>query len=312
MRASQEVFQNLLRVGGLFVLALAVVGLVAVSARTAKHPSAWEFARCGEPPKTLTFNERLICSSGGLRQLDRALGTAYRAKEAVLDAAQTEALRHDHVEWQVQTCRDITGRHPSSAIVRKCLFKALRLRQQFVAALPLDRADVPYRLSHFERVLLQNYVAGPGVLNIMSYTPDDAVRAGLRRVFAAIISREAGQDFPALAPHTVSDFINNAFGDGAQLEASRYFVDFGGKIHDGSQQGMFVVDLETGDMTMASVSANPPARLYIYELACTPQSLKDFARSRFRRQADRSAEDFAFGHQPKEPVQEYISSEPCH
>jgi len=74
---------------------------------------------------------------------------------------------------------------------------------------------------------------------------------------------------------------------------------------------MFVIDLETGDMTMASISAQPQPQLYIWELACTPPSLKDFARGRFRLQADQSANDFAFG-RPREAVQEYINSKPCH
>jgi hypothetical protein len=248
-----------------------------------------------------------------LRQLDRALGTAYRAKETLLSPAQTEALRHDNIEWQIRTCREITGRHASADIVRKCLLDALRLRQQFVEALPVDRPDVPYRLSHFERGLLQNYAGNPpGVLNRMISVGDDAVRAGLRRVFTAIMPGEARQDIPISAPHTASDFIANAFGDEAVLdEGGRYFIDFGAKIHEGSQQGIFVIDLETGDMTMASISAQPQPQLFIWELACTPQSLRDFARNRFRREVDESATLFAFG-RPREDVREYINANPCH
>ncbi len=73
---------------------------------------------------------------------------------------------------------------------------------------------------------------------------------------------------------------------------------------------MFVIDLETGDMTMASISAQPQPQLFIWELACTPQSLKDFARIRFRQEADQSAKDFAFG-KPRDVVQEYINANPC-
>jgi hypothetical protein len=294
-------------------LTVAVAGGLAVGARTVEHPPSWEFTHCGAPPKTLTFNERLICSDRDLRQLDRALFTAYRAKETLLSPAQTDALRHDDIEWQVRTCRDITGRHASTDIVRKCLSDALRLRQQFVEALPVDRADVPYRLSHFERLLLQNYAGSPpGVVNMMISGGDDAVRAGLRRVFTAIMPGEAKQDIAVSAPHTASDFIENAFGDGATLEGDRYFVDFGAKIHEGSRQGMFVVDLETGDMTIASIDAYPSPVLYVWELACTPQSLKDFARGRFRREADQSAKDFAslVRDQP-ERIREYINSSSC-
>lgn len=292
-------------------LTAAVAGCLAASARTVEHRPSWALTHCGALATTLTFNERLICSDRDLRRLDRALGTAYRAKETILDPEQTEALRNDHSNWQLRTCRDITGRHASTEIVQKCLSQALRLRKQFVEALPVDRADVPYRLSRFERLLLQNYAgSGPGVLNSMISGADDAVIAGLRRVFMAIMPGEAKQDIPVSAPQTASDFIENAFGDSATLEGDRYFIDWGAKIHDGSQQGMFVIDLETGDMTMASISAQPQPQLFIWELACTPQSLKDFARIRFRQQADQSANAFAFG-KPREAVQEYINANPC-
>jgi hypothetical protein len=292
-------------------LIVAVEGCLAVSARTVEYRPSWEFTHCGALPRTLTSNERLICSDRDLRQLDQALGTAYRAKETILNPAQTEALRHDEIEWKVRTCREIAGRHAPTEIVRKCLSQALRLRRQFVEALPVDRADVPYRLSRFERLLLQNYSgSGPGVLNMMISGADDAVRAGLRRVFMAIMPGEAKQDIPMSVPQTASDFIENAFGDSATLEDDRYFIDRGAKIHDGSQQGMFVIDLETGDMTMASISAHPKPQLFIWELACTPQSLKDFARIRFRQEADHSANDFAFG-KSREAVQEYINANPC-
>jgi len=312
MRASRLDLRVLLQVEGLFVLALAVVGLLSASERAEAHDPSWEFVRCRAPAKTLTFNERVICANADLRKLDHALGTAYRAKEAFLNPAQTEALRRDHNEWGVDACQDIKGPQRPYDLARNCLLEALPLRRQFVEALPVDRADVSYRLSRFERVILKNYVGGPGVLNMMISGHDDAVRAGLRRVLTAIMPGEANQNIPVSAPHTASDFIQNAFGDGATLEADRYFVDFGGRIHEGSRQGMFVVDLETGDMTMASINAFPSPALYIWELACTPQSLKDFARDRFRRQADRSAKDFAslFGDQP-EPVQKYVSSKPC-
>jgi hypothetical protein len=41
-----------------------------------------------------------------------------------------------------------------------------------------------------------------------------------------------------------------------------------------------------------------------------PQSLKDFARNRFRREADQSANIFAFG-RSREAVREYINANPC-
>ena len=76
-----------------YSLTVAVAEWLAVSARTVGHRSSWEFTNYGTLPKTLTFNERLICSDRDLRRLDRALGTAYRAKETILDLAQMEALR---------------------------------------------------------------------------------------------------------------------------------------------------------------------------------------------------------------------------
>jgi hypothetical protein len=54
-------------------------------------------------------------------------------------------------------------------------------------------------------------------------------------------------------------------------------------------KSMFVIDLETDDMTMASISAQPHPQLFIWELACTPQSLKIFSRIRFRQEAYQSA-----------------------
>jgi hypothetical protein len=269
---------------------------------------------CGAPPKTQTFNERLICSDHDLRRLDKALGAAYLSKEALLDPAQIEALRHDDIEWQLWTCREITGRHAATPIVQKCLSEALPLRKTFVEALPTERTDVSYRMSRFERLLLQNYAGRgqPSVLSMMISSKDDAVRAGLRRVFAAIMPGEAKQGIPVSAPRTASDFVGNAFGDAATLEGDRYFVDDGAKIHDGARQGLFVVDLETGDVTMASIDAYPSPALYIWELACTPNSLKDFSRALYRREADEEAKQFAslVGDQP-EPVREYINSAPC-
>jgi hypothetical protein len=305
-------FQRLLGAGGLFVFALTAFGSLDASGGGRADSAPWEFTHCEARSKKFSFNERLISSNEDLRQLDKALGSAYRAKEAFLDSAQIEALHRDHFEWQITTCRDVTGRHASAEIVRKCLVEAMRLRRTFVTALPVDRADVPYRLSTFERLLLSHYAGNaPGILNTMISAPDDATRAGVRRVFAAIMPGEASQSAPAMAPHTVSDFIENAFGDGAEVEAGRYFVDYGAKIHDGSQQGMFVVDLSTGDVTMASISAQTPAQLYIWELACTPEALREFSRIRFRRAAHRSAEQFALPGQPTEPVREHIHTKSC-
>jgi uncharacterized protein len=292
------------------LLAGAVGGSLATNAWALKLQSTWETTDCDASPKSLTFNEALICSNHDLRRRDRALAATYRAKELILNSKQKEALRRDHNEWQVLTCRDVTGRHASTEIVRRCLFEALFRRARFVEALPVDRADTAYRLSRFERTILKNYVAGPGVLNMMVSGDDDAVRAGLRRVFTAIMPGDVNQDIPVSAPHTATAFIENAFGDSATLEADRYFIDDGAKIHDGSQQGLFVVDMRTGDMTMASISAQPQPQLFIWELECTPQSLKDFARIRFRQQAERSANDFAHG-RPREAVQEYINANPC-
>jgi len=54
----------------------------------------------------------------------------------------------------------------SAATARACLLNELPRRREFVAALPVDQSDVPYRLSQFERVLLKRYAGnGIGILN---------------------------------------------------------------------------------------------------------------------------------------------------
>ena len=294
---------------------IAIIVFAPTGSQSEARQLPWELkpVRCGVPAKALTLNEQLICSHQNLWKLDIALAAAYRQKVRQLNAAQIDALRIDHNLWFLETCvGDRSGAHPlSAATARACLLDELPRRREFVAALPVDQPDVPYRLSRFERVLLKRYAGnGIGILNGMQTSASDAVRVGLRRVFAAVLPT-------ALEPHysgkgsPTSQFIGAAFGDSAfELENDRYFVDFGAKPHDGSLEGMFVVDMESGEIALAIIEAIDPA-LLMWEKSCISPELRSFSRARFREVTQRAASDLHLDGISKSELTEYVGTTPC-
>jgi hypothetical protein len=301
----------------IFALSLTVVFAFApVESQSEARQLLWDLkpVRCGVPAKALTLNEQLICFHEDLQKLDVALAAGYRQKVRQLNDAQIDALRIDHRLWFLETCvGDRSGAHPpSAATAHTCLLNELPKRREFVASLPVDQPDVPYRLSRFERVLLKRYAGnGIGILNGMQAgVSDDAVRSGLRRVFSAVLPTSTDSHFDGKSSPT-SQFIGAAFGDSAfKLENDRYFVDFGAKPHDGSLEGMFVVDMESGEIALAIIEAQTPA-LSMWEKSCISPELRSFSRARFRAVAQRAAIDFHLDGVSKSELAEYVGTTPC-
>jgi hypothetical protein len=244
------------------------------------------------------------------------LSAAYQKKAHQLTDAQVDALRIDHNHWFGRTCVGDRrgGHHLTSDVAVECLRRELPKRREFVLALPVDLPEAPYRLSGFERTLLQRYAGlGLGLVNGMdrhSRRPEDAVRSGLRRVFAAVLP--ARLNFSDMKGSPPSQFIQAMFGDSPfELEADHYFVDYGAMPHNGSLQGAFVVDLETGELTLALIDAQGPT-LDVWEKACTSSPLRDFSRARFQKIAAEAAVTFQVGSVPVAKVSEHIRSTTCH
>lgn len=294
---------------------IAIIVFAPTGGKSETRQPPWELTpvRCGATAKALTLNEQLICADQDLWKLDVALAAAYGQKVKRLNAAQIDALRIDHNLWFADTCvGDKSGAHPlSAATARACLRNELARRQEFVAALPVDKPDMPYLLSRFERALLKRYAgSGIGILNGMDTHAGDAVRVGLRRVFAAVLPATSDPHFDVKSSPT-SQFITATFDDSPfEPENDRYFVDFGAKPHDGALEGMFVVDMESGEVALAIVEAQTPA-LSIWEKSCISPGLQSFSRIRFREVAQRAAIDFHLEGISSNELSEYVGTTPC-
>ncbi len=241
---------------------------------------AWEFQpqQCSARPQDL--RRQLVCSDPDLRAADIALSKAYQEKSAQLDPAEVAALRSDSKAWWTYSCvgngRD--GRPPSREVVRMCLKQALTERRQFVFALPTDRPKSAYLFSQTElgllRTKMRTYsVVGGGLINRTGY---DALTIGLRRVFAAVLPHKPAPRYAisdSLTRFTADAFWHATSDDAAALEDGRYMVDYGSDWGQVGVEGMFVVDLETGETILAFVDEEEPV-LLIWQKACVSQSLQ--------------------------------------
>lgn len=239
----------------------------------------WELGpvRCNR--QDLLLNERLLCSVPELGQAYAALTATYREKATQLDAAQIESLRIEHNFWFLQTCMgDVAGRYPLSAdVARACLLKELPRRRQFVRDLPTDRPAVPYMLTRFERAMMQRFFgSGLGLRN----DPKDALQGGLMRVFGAILPDKLEKTFDPTA-RPVSYFMQ--IGDVVlKLEGDRYVVAWGAQPRNGGFQGAFVVDMETGETSLAFIDATKPS-FSAWEKACISSPFRDMSRELIRK-----------------------------
>ena len=309
---------NLLMVCVSALLAI-FVATTSLCGRSEAADLPWELSlgSCGELAGATTLQKQVMCADEELRNASAALVTAYKEKAGELNPLQLDALRIDHNLWIGETCvGDRSGALPlSAATALACLRDELPKRRQFVLALPVDKPEKSYLLSHFERALLARYAGlGIGLINNMgvnSRRPEDAVRAGLRRAFAAVLPNKL--TWPYLSGSPVSQFVQVAFGDDAlRLEAGRFFIDFGAMPHSGSQQGAFIVDMETGELSLAMIDASSSSpMLAIWEKACVSSSLRDFSRARFRIFAAKAMELFLDHNRPKVDMSEDIGSTPC-
>jgi hypothetical protein len=238
---------------------------------------------------------QLLCSDPDLRAADVALSKAYQEKIAQLEPAEVDALRADSRVWWLLLCLDNGPLNdPQSEVARACLKQELAERRQVVLALPTDRAKAAYLFSQTELDLLRAYGDGrPGVIYsiLVHHTP---LAVGLRRVFAAVLPRKlevpienASADLLALSRFTIDTFLHAAFDDTSHLEYGHYFVDYGRKSNYSSDQGMFVVDLETGETALAFIDSDKSS-LVIWEKACASSSFRDESAALFRKYATQS------------------------
>lgn len=287
------------------VAVLALIGISALCEASRAADLPWELrpVRCDRASKAMTPNENLICSDPDIHTLDEALSAAYREKAQQLDAGQLDALRIDHNLWAMRTCvGDRSGAHPLSRdSAQTCLLQDILKRRDFVRELPVDRPEVPYRLSRFERTLLENYAKiDVGIVNGMENHPQDAVRRALRRIFAAILP--ATLSLPDAHGSPADQFIQTMLLDSAvKQRAAGYFVDQGAKPHDGLLGGMFAVDMETGDVALAMIDSSDHV-IQIWEKACLSASFRDGSQTLFLQVAEEIADRSASNPNAKVPV----------
>jgi len=259
------------------ILAFVLAVLLSQQALAQNKPAAlpWELesVRCGHGD--LILNERLMCSDRDVREASITLWTAYKEKAKELDAAQIDALRADHGVWFLSTCMgDRAGRYPLTAdVARACLLRELPKREQFVRNLPTDRPTVPYILTRFERAMLQRFF---GSTMALLNAPNNALQGGLMRVFGAILPDKLEQSFdPTGSPTFYFMRIGYVV---PELESGRYFDAWGAQPRNGGFQGVFVVDMETGETTLAFIDASTPS-FSAWEKACISSSFRDKSRA---------------------------------
>jgi hypothetical protein len=230
------------------------------------------------------------------------------------------ALFIDENLWFAKTCVGTPSQPPPPDTARACLLEEIPKLRQFIVTLPVDRPEVPYRLSGFERALLQRYTKYPvGIVNGISFdAPMDAVRAGLVRVFRAILPAKFNPHYENEKATAVTEYMSAVGADSASLEADRYIVVDGYMPHNGSLGGMFIVDMATGDAVLAIISTlqayGMAPTLDLWEKSCIPQSLKDFALNRVRERANKSADKWHAVMNKGEPrvdLRETVNPMPC-
>jgi uncharacterized protein YecT (DUF1311 family) len=234
---------------------------------------AWEFQpqRCSPSPQNL--RRQLLCSDPDLRAADIALSNAYQKKIAQLELAQVDALRIDSKVWWQSTCVGAGAMPLLTEVARICLKRKLTERRQFVVAFPTDRPKAAYLFSHTELGLLRTYLGQSGGLTSGIANDRDALAVGMRRVFAALLSKPE-PPFENMGGYTADDFMNAALVDTASLEDGRYFVDYASDPHNDLLPRMFVVDLETGETTLAFIDDEVPS-LEIWQKECISDALSD-------------------------------------
>ena len=238
------------------------------TAQRARLAHAWEFQpqQCSPSPQNL--RRQLMCSDPELRVADLALSNAYREKIAQLGPAQIDALRSDSRHWWSFMC---VGEDPRNAplapeAARACLERELAERRQLVLALPAHRQNPTYLFTRTELGLLRTYPRRTRGLISGIDTIHNALRIGLRRVFAAVLAKPEPRYENAA---TVDEFLNVIVVDTAMIEDGHYLVDFGdNSSHTMWGEGLFVVDLETGETALAFIDDEMP-QLEIWRKECS-------------------------------------------
>ena len=279
------------------IFCIVALTLLAQLVTTRSHASAraWEFEPqpCDGPQQIPKV--KLLCSDPDLRAADIALSKAYKEKIAQLEPAEVDALRADSRVWWLLLClADLHLDDPHAEAARACLKREFDERRQIVLALPTDRPKGAYLFSHTELDLLRGYGSERRDVIYSILDHNTALAVGLRRVFAAVLPRKlevpienASADLLALSRFSIDAFLHAAFEDTSHLEYDRYFVDYGRKSNYSSDQGMFVVDLKTGETALAFIDSDKSS-LVIWEKACASTSFRDESAALFRKYATQS------------------------
>jgi hypothetical protein len=251
-----------------------------------------------------------MCSDKELRRLDSTLAAAYRNKANNFDSAQLFALYVDQNLW-FSICRGRTG-DLSVEETRACLLTEIPKLRDFVAGLIVDPVQVPYRLTRFERALLQRY-AGAGfspIGGIDGPPREDAYDQGMRRVIGAVLPEQFDPAYESGYLSAAKLYIHIMSGSEGNVEADRYFVASAAMLRNGTLGGIFIVDMTTGDAAFAVTQIyNMPLTLDVWEKTCVPSSFKEFSLNRFREGANKAAS--AFHDEPTERLVEKVTYVPC-
>lgn len=285
------------------------------NSRSHYAPIPWELhaGRCNVPSRELTLSQRLMCSEKALRQLDGTLTAAYRNKANSLDSAQLFALYVDQNLW-FSLCQGRTG-DLSVEATRACLLTEIPKLRDFVSRLTVDPVQVPYRLTRFERALLQRY-AGAGfspIGRIDGPAREDAYAQGLRRVIGAVLPKQFDPGYEGGYASAADLYIHIMTTSAGNIEADRYFVASGAMPRNGTLEAMFIVDMTTGDAAFAMMDVTQvydmPPTLDVWVKTCVPTPFKEFSLGRFREGAKKAAT--IFHKEPVEKLVEKVTDVPC-